>query len=78
MIGWTIYERPSDFPTQYVARKWTTAGGVIMSSDDFFAHADLDAVRRFVVETSAKETGSYPVRFPRSPQDDAVILETWL
>lgn len=63
---WTIYKHPLDHPDKYVVRGW------IDGTPDRTAHvADtLDEARDLVPAGLT--------RFPRNPEDDPVIVETWL
>lgn len=63
---WTIYKHPFDHPDKYVVRGWTN------STPDKEAQ---------VADTLAEARELIPVgltRFPRKPEDDPVIVETWL
>lgn len=64
---WTVYDKPKDFPGLYVARKFTLAGPTpsVMSSED------LDALR-----DALARMGLTPMA--RSPEDDPVIIESWI
>lgn len=64
---WTVYERPSDFPNSFVARRFTLAG----PTDDLIIGPTLDALRQRLAAC-----GLYMI--PRSPDDDPVIVESWL
>jgi len=69
---WTIYKHPKDFPDSYVARQFEvtpdqgarpTASIVIASSLEFLREQMMDMGL---------------VKLARSPEDDPVIVETWL
>ncbi len=74
MIGaleiWTIYARPTDYPHGYEARKFMIGGGEARPTDVTHRGHTLDQVR-------AKLPHGL-VRIYRSPEDDPVIVETWL
>lgn len=76
LTGVTIYKNPSDYPGMYVARAWIAVDGAVIPSDSVsiavpISEAALDGIRRTLSRRGA-------VRFPRQPQDDPVILETWM
>ena len=64
---WTVYDKPKDFPGLYVARKFTLAGPTptTMTSED------LDALRNALARMGL-------VPMARSPEDDPVIIESWI
>ncbi|WP_448167720.1 hypothetical protein [Burkholderia ambifaria] len=70
---WVIYERPSDYPNGYVARRCyaKSDGGVLVSHREFFTGDTLEEVRAHL-----KPFGLY--RIDRDPRDEAQIVETWL
>lgn len=66
---WHVYDRPKDYPTQYVARRWEVLNEPSATTDIFVADT-LDGLRNLLPQ------GLY--RLPASPGDDPVILETWV
>jgi len=65
-----IYYRPKDHPTLYVLRKWHIGAGALRPDDEFALGATLDEIRSLVPD--------YCVRLERDPNDDPVIVESWL
>jgi hypothetical protein len=65
---WTIYERPLDYPTGYIARRCEVRGEVVHTAD-VRVGPTLEAVRRQL------PPGLY--RQSRQPGDDPVIVEVW-
>jgi hypothetical protein len=65
---WTVYDSPKDYRGLFVARKFTLAGPTpsVISSED------LGAIR----DTLARMGLLVPMA--RSPEDDPVIIETWI
>ena len=63
---WTVYEKPSDYPTKYVARLFQNDKPTINA---VFADT-LDGVRKKI------PPGLYCM--PRDPKDDPKIMESWL
>lgn len=64
---WVIYRRPADYPDKFVARLWTDRPSV-----EHFAIAD----RLGELQAAMIEAGR--TCLDRFPDDDAVIVETWL
>lgn len=63
---WTVYEKPADYPAQWVARRHTLVGPTAAA---VFA-LSLDAV------CEKLPPGLYCI--PRQPDDEPCIVETWL
>jgi len=66
---WIIYDRPSDFPEQFVARKWI----MDKPTSEVMTASDLAGIRWAVGKVAP---GS--VCLARDPSDDPKIVETWL
>jgi hypothetical protein len=69
---WTIYAHPADFPdVEFVVRGWIVGphGTLTDSGALGFAHT-LDEARNIVPAGL--------VRMERSPDDDPVVVETWI
>ena len=68
----TIYERPDEFPEEYVARLWFTLRGVAepVMTDIVLVVASLDDLRAML------PLGLHCL--PREPGDEEPIVETWL
>lgn len=67
---WTLYERPRDYPEGYIARRFEVRPGSSVATDDIRTAPTLDALRK------ALPKGLYCIQ--RNPEDDPVIVETWL
>lgn len=67
---WTITENPSDHPGKFVARLWLVEGRVIAATTDIHIADDLKAVRAML-------PGGL-INIGRQPEDDPVIVETWI
>lgn len=70
---WVVYNNPSDFPGQFVARKFE--GNKF--TKEHFADVELLKVREWIYE-QADRIGIWPVRFDRHPSDPAPVYETWI
>lgn len=67
---WTVYEKPTDFPTMFVARRWEVIGpAAVATSEALFAY-DLERLR--------EQLPPGLVMLARHPEDDSTIVETWL
>lgn len=65
-----IYENPADYPGKFVVRRWV---GMDPDREPVTVAETLDAARE-----ALKELNPYLVRLDRCPDDDPVILETWI
>jgi hypothetical protein len=68
---WTVYDHPSDWPGGFVARRHEAHDNntVVATADVVYADT-LEAVR------AKLPPGMYPIA--RSPNDDPVIVESWI
>ena len=64
---WTVYDHPSDYPNDWVARKFVVEAGVVSRTDDVLTSR---ALRRLHKKLPA---GLH--RLNRHPQDDPKIVE---
>jgi hypothetical protein len=68
---YTVYENPADYPGKFVVRRFTIEQ----------AHAVADRDPWFIGDTLHDARNSLPqglTRIDRDPNDDPVILETWI
>lgn len=70
-----IYREPIDFPgVPFVVRRWAILRGrALPDPDDAMPCGTLEHARVYVI---SRLPGA--VRFPREPDDDPVIVESWL
>jgi hypothetical protein len=67
-ILWTVYDKTTkDFPGVYVARKFTLNG----PTHHHMTSEDLDALREALTRMGF-------CQMARSPEDDPVIIESWI
>lgn len=71
---WTIYENTTDFPGQFVARRFE----LDQPTNDHFADTDVEVVRDWVRTQSERSGQGSPYCLLRQTHDDPVILETWV
>lgn len=75
MEVWTVYDHPTDYPADYVARRWiANSDGTVTATNDILRHRDLDTVRGMV----GRVGGAHLTRVPRMMRDDPKIIEVWL
>ncbi|CAM8631602.1 hypothetical protein [Sphingobium cupriresistens] len=67
---WVITENPTDFPGQFVAREWLLGNGVHAVTDNHHVAPTLDDVRDLLPP--------FLHRLARDPNDDPVIVESWI
>lgn len=65
-ILWTIYKHPSDYPDKYVARKFI----LDKPTSEILIGDTLEEIRKMLPLGLT--------RFDRNPEDDPVIVETWI
>lgn len=67
LVIWTVYDRPTDFPHNFVARKYIgeTATSEVLISDD------LHSLQQLLWEKKL-------IRLPRMDEDVPSIVEIWL
>ncbi len=66
---YVIYDRPKDFPNNYVVRRYTFFPGWVEIGEYLLADS-LEEARRFIPQES--------IPIGRDPTDDPVIVETWI
>lgn len=64
---WVVYDRPKDYPNEFVARRFQN----MMPTEEKYTAADLKSVREYLARKGLS-------RLDRMPGDDKVIVETWL
>jgi hypothetical protein len=70
-VIYTIYESPKDYPGMYVVRRYfVDARGPVADVKPLVVTKDLEKAR------GALPVGVYPLG--RQPDDDPVILESWI
>jgi len=69
---YVVYDHPRDFPDRYVCRRqWACADGTIECDKEAMASTELEPIRVALRALGLTCVG-------RHPDDDAVIVETWL
>lgn len=69
---WTVYDHPRDFPDHFVARRFSMRSG--KPTSDVLTAPTLALLRKLL-----QDGVDYRLtRLERAPDDDPVIVETWL
>lgn len=71
MNMWTIYAKPTDNPVPFVLRRWQLG-------HDGKPRPDVGSSAHSTLEEAREAVPPGLVCFPRSPDDDPIIVETWL
>lgn len=76
LVMWTVYDHPEDYPNEFLARMWVVPTGPGVDHEPIFtgqimASTDLHLIRRWMQHQGL-------ACITRNPDDDPVILETWL
>ena len=69
---WTVYEHPRDYPDKFVARRFDVDADGPEPSASIIVAPDLNTLRKIL------RYELHLVCITRSPEDDQVIVETWL
>jgi hypothetical protein len=68
---WTVYDHPSDYPEEFVARQHVSDAGSSRPTPNAFRTRRLETMRMIL-----QIAGLVPMA--RDPGDDKKIVETWL
>ena len=68
---WVIYDHPKDHPNYFVARRHEVFRNASKATGEHVVSKDLKKLRK-MLEDGGK------VRITRDPNDDPVIIETWI
>ena len=71
LVLWTIYDHPKDYPTAFVARKFLIGRGTATATTTLLASPQLEDLREAMQRMGL-------TCLTRMPDDDAVIVETWI
>jgi len=71
MSMWTIYDHPTDFPNEFVARRHEIVRGGSRPTSDAMASHSLDLLRDELARRGLS-------CISRHPTDEPQIVETWL
>jgi hypothetical protein len=68
---WTVYDHPSDYPYDYVARLFVVTHEGVRPTDSVLIESDIEEIRSRMISDGL-------CRLMRNEEDDPVIMETWL
>ena len=68
---WTIYDKPKDYPNNFVARKEIISEGKRRWADEFMVSNKLENIQDYMKR-------QFLFRIPRNEDDDPKIVECWL
>lgn len=73
LFTYTVYDSPADYPGRFVVRRFRVIPNSepLPDPEPFYIGTDLEAVR-----DKLERFGLFKI--PRDPQDDPVIVETWI
>lgn len=71
LIIWTVYDKPKDFPNNFVARKQIIGEGQSRWTGDIVICNDLKKIQ-------AHMERQFLFRLPRNEDDDPKIVECWM
>jgi hypothetical protein len=71
LIMWAVYDHPTDFPAEYVARRFLVDSDGPLPTSQVLTSNDLDCLRDALQDMGL-------VCLTRSEGDDPKIVETWL
>ncbi len=68
-----VYKSPTDYPDQFVARKWNISRQGAIPTDTMVADSDYESVSKWI-------HGNFPALYRMEPseQDDPSIYEVWI
>lgn len=70
--GYTIYNKPRDFPNKFVVRGWSIQAGTVIHDKEVTAITDT------LIEARAAVPMRQDFRIVRDFVDDPVIVESWV
>jgi hypothetical protein len=71
MTIWTVYERPTDYPDGFIARRFEVGGGKTTATDDTLVSNDLERLRQILARAGL-------IKLLRNERDEPQIVESWL
>ena len=76
LTGYTIYENPRDLPGKYVMRGWVAMDGGTTQPAHETITGPLEPVVLSFMRQKLQAQGR--INMGRRPEDDPVIVETWI
>jgi hypothetical protein len=76
---WVVYKSPKDLPhIPYVVREQVATAGTLWINPEAYGFNDLEAARAWLTQLGSPRGPWGLVCVPRDPDDDAVIVESWV
>jgi hypothetical protein len=70
---WTIYDKPDDFPHNYVARRFEINNGELLPTGQVIVAGSISVIRKHLHAYHVSGTV-----IPRAEHDDPHIVESWI
>jgi len=69
---YVVYDHPKDYPDSYIVKRDAIIDGEVVRDDRFLMLCpDLEVIREAMLQMGLSQLA-------RMPEDDTVILETWI
>jgi hypothetical protein len=67
---WTVYDRPTDYPTGFIARLFLIYSTAVVATDQTVSSPDVAVIRQLLANQGL-------FCMPRDESDDPKIVESW-
>jgi hypothetical protein len=67
---WTVYDKPDDYPTGFIARRYEVGAGTIYATPDTLV-GDLETIRAALASASL-------TKLTKHAKDHANVVESWI
>ena len=67
---WTVYEKPRDYPTGWIARMHEVGGAVVKPTGHVIKAVELEPIREKLARAG--------LSIPRQEDDEWEIIESWI
>jgi len=68
---WAVYDKPTDYPDRFVARRYQIAEGETTATEDVMISTDIEIIHHFMQKLNLFRTEPFE-------NDDKKIIEVWL
>lgn len=73
----TLYEKPRDFPNDYILRKWEVYSGQEPRPCHIVSKFEADG-RDSAIDYVNRLFANHKILLPRSESDDPIVVGTWM
>ena len=73
----TLYEKPRDFPNDYIVRKWEVYSGQEPKPCHIVSKFEADG-RESAIDYVNRLFANHKILLPRSESDDPIVVGTWI